>query len=320
VLDLKREEGREALLDALGHYDVLFEQFRPGVMARLGLGPDALRSRYPRLVVCALTGYGQTGPLAARAGHDLNYLARAGVLGATGPTAGPPQVPGYQLADVSGGLWSVVGILAALALRERTGEGSMVDIAMSEGAIPFASTSFGAAMAGEPGARGDETLTGGIAPYATYTTADGRAVALAALEPKFWLAFCAHVGLEADMGALMPGPHQAALRERLAVVFAAKPLAAWVAWAADKDCLVEPVLTPEEATRDEHLRARGVFFELETPTGPLPQFRTPVTPRDRTDFAPPAPAGEHTRQVLLEAGLTPDRVEALLEAGVARQA
>lgn len=320
VLDLKRREAQEALLDALGTYDVLFEQFRPGVLARLGLGHDVLRARWPRLVICALTGYGQTGPLASRAGHDLNYLARAGVLGATGPVGGPPQVPGFQLADVSGGLWSVIGILAALARRDRTGEGDVVDIAMSEGTIPFASTSFGAALAQAPGARGAEALTGGIAPYATYATGDGGAVALAALEPKFWLAFCAHVGLETDMSALMPGPHQEALREQLARLFLSRTRDEWVAWAEGKDCLLEPVLSPEEAARDEHLRARGVFFELATPGGPLPQIRLPITPRDRDDFPPPAPAGAHTRQALLESGLDEPRVEALLASGAARQA
>ncbi len=319
VLDLKRPEAQAALLDALGTYDVLFEQFRPGVLARLGLGHDVLRARWPRLVVCALTGYGQTGPLAARAGHDLNYLARSGVLGAGGPVSAPPQVPGFQLADVSGGLWSVIGILAALARRDRTGEGELVDIAMSEGTIPFASTSFGAALAGEPGQRGGEALTGGIAPYATYATKDGGAVALAALEPKFWLAFCAHLGVETDMTALMPGLHQEPLRERLAGIFLAKTRDEWAAWADGKDCLLEPVLTPSEAARDEHLRSRGVFFDLQTAAGPLPQIRLPVTPRDRDDFAPPAAAGAHTREVLLEAGLAPERVESLLAAGIARQ-
>lgn len=318
VVDLKRPEAQAALLDALGTYDVLFEQFRPGVLARLGLGHDVLRARHPRLVVCALTGYGQTGPLASRAGHDLNYLARAGVLGATGPSGGPPQVPGFQLADVSGGLWSVIGILAALARRERTGEGEVVDVAMSEGTIPFAPFSFGGALAGATGARGDELLTGGIAPYATYATKDGGAVALAALEPKFWLAFCGHVGLEPDMGALMPGPHQAALRATLAALFATKTRDEWVAWADGKDCLLEPVLTPDEASRDEHLRARGVFFDVPTAAGPLPQIRLPVTPRER-EATPPAAPGAHTREVLVEAGLAPERVDALLASGAARQ-
>lgn len=318
VLDLKKDAGRAVLLDLLASYDVLFEQFRPGVLGRLGLGHDVLRARYPRLVICALTGYGQTGPLASRAGHDLNYLARAGVLGATGPAGGAPQVPGFQLADISGGLWSVVGILAALARRAKTGEGEIVDVAMSEGTIPFSSFSFGAAMAGEPAPRGGEALTGGISPYATYVTKDGGAVALAALEPKFWIAFCEHVGREPNMADLMPGPHQDAVRAELAAIFAGKTRDEWTAWADGKDCLLEPVLTPDEATRDEHLRARGVFFEIDTPRGPLPQLRTPVTPRDRT-FTAPAAAGADTREVLLEAGIEVSRVDALLASQVAVQ-
>jgi alpha-methylacyl-CoA racemase len=313
ILDLKRPEGKEALRAMLGTYDVLFEQFRPGVLARLGLDPHQLRKDFPRLIVCSLTGYGQAGPLADRAGHDLNYLARAGILGAQGPASGPPQVPGFQLADVSGGMWSVISILAALRHRDHTGEGAWLDIAMSEGTIPFATTSFAAALAGEPGARGAETLTGGIAPYQVYETKDGRAVTLAALEPKFWLAFAAHVGLEASLGDLLAGPHQGETKARLAQVFKEKTLAEWVAWAEGKDCLVEPVLTPEEARHDAHLNARNVFFDI---LG-QPQVRTPVTPRD-VSFAPPPGHGEHTRAVLADAGLSAATIESLFAAGAAR--
>jgi len=318
VIDLKKDEGRLALLDALASYDVLFEQFRPGVLGRLGLGYDVLRARYPRLVICALTGYGQTGPLALRAGHDLNYLARSGILGAHGPSGGAPQVPGFQVADISGALWSVVGILAALAKREKTGKGEIVDIAMSEGTIPFSSFSFGAAMAGAPATRGGETLTGGIAPYATYVTKCGGAVALAALEPKFWSAFCGHIGREPAMSDLIPGQHQVAVQAELTALFLEKSRDDWAAWSEGKDCLLEPVLTPDEATRDTHLRERGVFFEIDTPQGPLPQFRTPVTPRDCT-FTAPVGAGHHTREVLVEAGIEAERVDQLIATKVAVQ-
>ena len=128
ALDLKKKSAVAAVLRMAARYDVLLEQFRPGVLARLGLSTEALRERNPKLIVCALTGYGQDGPLAHRAGHDIDYLARAGVLGQQGPAEGPPQIPGFQLADVGGGLWSVVGILAALAKRDRTGEGATVDV------------------------------------------------------------------------------------------------------------------------------------------------------------------------------------------------
>ncbi|MBL9024155.1 MAG: CoA transferase [Myxococcales bacterium] len=313
ILDLKRPEGRDALRAMLGTYDVLFEQFRPGVLRRLGLDPQALRKDFPRLVVCSLTGYGQAGPLAQRAGHDLNYLARSGVLGAQGPRAAPPQVPGFQLADVSGGMWSVIGILAALRHRDHTGEGAWLDIAMSEGTIPFATTSFAAAVAGQPGDRGDETLTGGIAPYQVYETKDGRAVALAALEPKFWMAFAAHAGLEPSLGDLLVGPHQAETKAKVAAVFKQKTQAEWISWAEGKDCLVEPVLSPAEAWHDAHLAARDVFFEIDG----RPQVRTPVTPRDVT-FAPPPGHGQHTRAILADAGLSTETIESLFASGAAR--
>lgn len=313
VLDLKRPEAQAALREMLGTYDVLFEQFRPGVLARLGLDPVTIRKQHPRLVVCSLTGYGQTGPLAQRAGHDLNYLARAGLLGAQGPEDAPPQVPGFQLADVGGGLWSVVAILAALRHRDHSGEGAWLDIAMSEGTIPFATTSFAAAFAGEPGARGGETLTGGIAPYQVYGTKDGRAVALAALEPKFWMSFAAHAGIEATLGDLLAGSHQPALRDKLSAIFREKTLSEWTAWAKDKDCLLEPVLTPAETQGDEHLKARDVFFEV----GGVPQWRTPVTPRDVV-FTPAPRQGEHTRTVLAEAGLSNEIIESLFSAGLAK--
>jgi crotonobetainyl-CoA:carnitine CoA-transferase CaiB-like acyl-CoA transferase len=204
-------------------------------------------------------------------------------------------------------MWCVVAILAALRHRDHTGEGAWLDIAMSEGTIPFATTSFAAALAGEPGVRGGETLTGGIAPYQVYATKDGRAVSLAALEPKFWMAFAAHVGVEATLADLLAGPHQAEIQSRLATLFLTRTLEEWTAWAADKDCLLEPVLTPDEARRDEHLEVRSIFFDL----GGRPQIRTPVTPRDVT-FAPPPRHGEHTRAILAEAGLPAETIETLI--------
>src|SRR3954447_26556965 len=176
VIDLKKPKGKEALLRLARCYDVVLEQFRPGVMDRLGLSHATLLAENPRLVVCALTGYGQTGPLKDRAGHDLNYLARAGVLGFQGPEDGPPTLPGFQLADVSGGLYAVIGIMGALMERGRTGKGSIVDVAMIETAMPFAIAGFGLAFGGQTPKQGGEALVGGIAPYQTYATKDGKAM------------------------------------------------------------------------------------------------------------------------------------------------
>lgn len=309
VLDLKKPAAQAAFKKLVRSYDVVFEQFRPGVLTKLGLSHETLLAENPRLVVCALTGYGQDGPLAKRAGHDLNYLARAGILGFQGPSSGPPQVPGFQLADVSGGLWSVLGIVSALYERERTGKGQLVDVAMVETSLGFAALGYGAVLAGQPSDRGNEPLSGGIGPYNTYATKDGRAMTLAALEPKFWMGFCQSVGLETDMGALMPGPHQVELIAKLRSIFAEKTLDEWVQFARDKDVCLEPVLTPEEATNDPHLRARGVFFELDTNGKKLPQMRLPLTPRDKVHTAPPK-QGEHTSDVLREAGLTDEEIAA----------
>ncbi len=317
VLDLKRPEGREVVLDLLGRYDVLFEQFRPGVLARLGLSHETLRERFPKLIICALTGYGQHGPLAERAGHDLNYLARAGVLGFQGPSDGAPTVPGFQLADVSGGMWSVIAILGALRERDRTGEGAVLDIAMTDGVLGFAATGFGALFGGMIPARGAEPLTGGIAIYNTYLSKDHKPMSFGALEPKFLQAFAAKTGLTFDMGAFVPGPHQRELMQRMTELFASKTRAEWEALQAETDCCLEPVLSPEELRDDPHLQARGVFFDIEIEGTKVGHFRTPVTPRGAPASAAPR-SGEHTDDILTEAGVDPGRIAALRGAQVVR--
>ncbi len=301
-LDLKKASGREAFVTLVRSYDVLVEQFRPGVLDRLGVSHATLLEANPRLVICALTGYGQAGPLARRAGHDLNYLARGGVLGFQGPADGPPAVPAVQMADIGGALWSVIGVLAALAEREKTGRGQVVDIAMMEAAMPFAISCFGLGFAGAPARRGDEPLTGGIAPYGTYATKDGRAVALAALEPKFWVAFCSGAGIEPDLSALLPGPHQGALKETLRALFLTKTRDEWAAFGAACDCCLEPVVEPDEVARDPQVLARSLFFGIASPWGEIPQLRTPLTDAG-APHRPPPRTGEHTEEVLREAGL-----------------
>lgn len=316
-LDLKKPSAQKAMLALVEKYDVLFDQFRPGVLDRLGLSHATLRAKNPRLVICALTGYGQDGPLAQRAGHDLNYLSRAGVLGFQGPAGAPPAVPGFQLADMGGGLWCALGILAALRERDRTGVGSIVDIAMVEASMGFAFSNFGNLLAGHMPQRGNEGLTGGLAIYATYFTKDDEIVSLGALEPKFWGAFCAGVGLEVEMSAMMPGLHQADLKTKLAGIFRTKTRAEWEAFAAKHDCCLEPVLRPDEVTKDPHLNARGVFFEMDSPWGKLAQMRTPLTPCDAT-HAPPPKQGEHTDAILREAGIDDGTIAAMRAEGAAR--
>ena len=310
TLDLKKPRAQAALLKMVASYDVLLEQFRRGVMDRLGLSHEKLLAANPRLVICALTGYGQDGPLAHRAGHDINYLARAGVLGFQGPTNAAPQPPGFQLADIGGALWSVIGILAALAEREKTGKGKIVDIAMLESAMGFAAASFGMMAAGVTPKAGDEALTGGIAIYGTYATKDQRAMSLGALEPKFWGAFAAKISHQMSMADFTVGPHQAALKEKLSKIFLEKTQAEWIAFANEGDFCLEPVLLPHELRDDPQIAARGVFFELSSQWGNLMQMRTPVTPRDLSHTPPPR-HGEQTEEILREAGLTPEEIAEL---------
>lgn len=307
VLDLKKPAAQNALLEMVKSYDVLLEQFRPGVLDRLNLSHAALLEKNPRLVICALTGYGQDGPLAHRAGHDINYLARAGVLGFSGPANAPPQPPGFQLADMGGALWSVVGILAALAERDRTGKGSVVDVAMLEASMGFAMASFGMMIAGQEPKAGDEALTGGIAIYGTYATKDDRAMSLGALEPKFWTAFAKVIGHESSMADFVTGPHQAALKEKLRNIFREKTQAEWIEIAKSGDYCLEPVLAPNELKADPQIASRGLFFDLKSRWGNLMQLRTPVTPRNMEHREPPR-HGEHTETILREAGLSDEAI------------
>jgi crotonobetainyl-CoA:carnitine CoA-transferase CaiB-like acyl-CoA transferase len=174
------------------------------------------------------------------------------------------------------------------------------------------------ALAGVPSRRGDEHLSGGIAAYQTYLSKDGHPMSLGALEPKFWMTFCAGIGIDPSLEGLMPGPHQPALKAKVAAAFAAKTRAEWEAFAAANDCCLEPVLDPSEIATDPHLTSRGLFSTLATPRGPVPQVRLPITPRDSAPSPPPA-KGEHTRAILRDAGFTDDEIAALLQSGAARE-
>lgn len=319
-LDLKSDSGREALLRLAEHADVVLESFRPGVLDRLGCGYEALRERSPRIVYCAITGYGQSGPNAMRAGHDTNYLALGGMLGLTGRADGPPVQAAGQIADLGGGgLMGVFGILAALWERERSGEGQFVDVSMTDGAQSWLAMQAGAFLAdGRVPRRGEEMLNGGVACYVPYECADGW-VSVGALEPKFWQAFCAGVDRPDLVEHQFAKPGSAG-HAQIAEVLRAKTKAEWAAFNDRHDCCIEPVLDLDEALNSDLTRDREMVVELEQPEiGPVRLLGMPVkfsrTPGDATR---PAPAlGEHTSEVLREAGIDGEELAALLESGAA---
>jgi crotonobetainyl-CoA:carnitine CoA-transferase CaiB-like acyl-CoA transferase len=297
-------------------YDVLVESFRPGVMDRLGVGWTALSEANPRLVVCSISGYGQTGPLRERAGHDLNYVALAGVLGLAGPPApAAPATPPIQLADLAGGaLWGAVGVLSALLAARATGRGRHLDVAMCEGALAFVIPDLGNFDAsGVAPRRAGEILNGGAACYGVYTTRDGRFLSVGALEPKFWSAFNAAIGRPVDLAELVAPPEtQAKVRDEIQAVLATRTRDEWELVFAGCDACVEPVLSPDELARHPQHVARELFFKI----GELEQVRTPFGSA-HGHRAPPA-LGADSAAILVEAGFSDSEVAALRTAGVTR--
>ncbi len=314
-LDLKRPEGRDALLKLARGYDVVVESFRPGVMDRLGVGYAALAAANPKLIVCSISGYGQTGPYRERAGHDLNYVALAGVLGMTGARGGDPPTPGVQLADIAGGaLWAAVGILAALHAVAATGKGRHLDVSMCEGALAFMIPDLGNFDAsGRPPRRSEELLNGAAACYGVYRTRDGRHLSVGALEPKFWAAFNQAIGRPVDLGELVAPPEaQERVRGEIQAILGQRTRDEWEAVFAGADACVEPVLDAGELQAHPLHAAREVFFRV----GGLLQVRTPFGRAD--GHAPPPQLGEQGAQILAEAGFTDEEVARLRDARVTR--
>lgn len=321
AVNLKSPEGQDILGKLIARSDVLIESFRPGVLARLGFDDERLARDFPRLVVCSISGYGQDGPAVAEAGHDLNYIARAGLLHATGTPDGRVTMPGFQAADVAGGaLYAVSGVLAALYGRERSGRGARLDISMTEGALSLLIPALGriAQGASYPGT-GRDFLTGGLPCYQVYETADGL-LALAALEPVFWDRFRNAVGLaDASVGTVV-GPPAVALRDRLAAMFRERSTSEWMAILEPADCCCVPVRRPDEVFDDPLFVERDVFFATDHDMlGSIPQVATPLTPHDRSDFTPPPLLGEHTSAVLRELGFTEETVTGLAASGAVLQ-
>ena len=319
ALDLKSPAGRDAALRLLDGADVLIEGLRPGVIEKLGLGPADCHARNPRLVIGRMTGFGQTGPLAAAAGHDLNYIALSGALHAIGPAGGKPLPPLNLVGDYGGGaLYLAFGVMAAVFERAHSGRGQVVDAAMVDGAASLTSIFYGLHAAGHwTGPRGGNLLDGGAPFYDTYETADVRYISLAALEPKFFAQLAAALDLPQRFvqrqydRKLWPE-----MRSAIEAAVRGKTRDEWCAVLEGSDACFAPVLSFDEAPAHAHAVQRGAFVTLDGVVQPAPAPRF-----DRTPAAHPRPAptvGEHTAQVLLEVGFSEAEIAALVAAGAAR--
>jgi crotonobetainyl-CoA:carnitine CoA-transferase CaiB-like acyl-CoA transferase len=313
TLNLKTPEGKEILLKLARQADVLVEGFRPGVMDRLELGYENLKKENPRLVYCAITGFGQDGPYRDRPGHDLNYISIAGVLGNNGPSDGPPVVPGVQIADLGGAIVALVGILMALLGRERSGQGELIDISMTDAAFLLGvnAASQYAALKQNP-LRGGERLTGGKACYQVYRTKDERYISVGALEDKFWASLCRALGRDDLVPELdAPPARQKELIRILQEIFLTRSLDEWVQILELVDTCFAPVLTLEEAFRNPQLLSREMVCLSQHPVlGMLTQLGLPIKLKEAPGkINVPAPEiGEHNTEILNSLGYTHEEI------------
>jgi len=317
ALDLKRAESLGVVLRLVERADVLIEGFRPGVAERLGLGPDVCLARNVRLVYGRMTGFGQDGPLASAAGHDLNYIALTGALHAIGPKNGAPLPPLNLIGDYGGGaLYLALGILSALFERSRSGKGQVVDAAMVDGAASLMSIFYGLVAAGTwTTERGRNLLDGGAPFYSVYETGDGLYVSIAALENKFFAELARLIGLDTRfVQRQMDRSLWPELRAQMSEIFKRRTRAQWCELLEGTDACFAPVLSMTEAPGHAHNTKRGVFVELNGFAQPAPAPRFSRSPPDKPQ--PPPEIGTHTQAVLEEAGFDGAAIQVLRNAGV----
>jgi crotonobetainyl-CoA:carnitine CoA-transferase CaiB-like acyl-CoA transferase len=319
-LNLKKEEGRKIFCKLLPEYDVVLESFRPGVMDKLGLGYETLKTINPRLIYCAITGYGQTGPYKNFAGHDLNFLNFAGISSLIGPKDNTPCIPGIQIADIGGGaLWGVISILLALKAREVTGEGQMCDVSMLDGVFSWLAFSLPIfSTDGQVPVRGEGILNDGYACYHIYPTRDQKYVAIGAFEEKFWAEFCRRLDREAYIPNHLDPGSQETMIEDLNTLFQEKDQEHWIAVFRDTDICFSPVLSFAEALDDPQILARDMLIKTQWQGKSLFLPGIPVklsaTPGEaKVEFAN---HGEQTQEILRHLGYGAEEIQALGEDGV----
>lgn len=314
ALNLKVQGAVDLALRLIDGADGVIEGFRPGVMERLGLGPEICHARNPRLVYGRMTGWGQTGPVSPTAGHDLNYIALSGALWASGEAGRAPTFPLNLLGDFGGGgMFLAFGMVTGLLKAARTGQGDVVDAAIVDGTATLMAMIYSRRAMGKwRDERGANALDGGVPWYGVYTCADGGWITIGALEPQFWAVLLDKLGLDAaTMGDRSDPATWPAIRETLAGIFASQPRDHWVALLQETDACFAPVLSPSEAPDHPHHRARGVFSQDPVQPMPAPRFARSRTP---LPGKPPQP-GADSRTILEDAGLPAAEIETLFASG-----
>jgi len=316
-LNLKTEEGKNIVKELVKEYDIVLEQFRPGVMDKLGLGYEDLKEVNPAVIYCSLTGYGQTGPLRNAAGHDINYMARSGIISHAGREEEGPSLMNFQIADIAvGSLNSVIGILAAVNHRRNTGEGQFIDVAMMDGCVPFNSIDGASFLvSGKQPKREGERLNGGCI-YDFYETKDGKYMSVGSLEPQFWRNFCMAIGREDLIEGTVWPENVNEIKAQIRGIFKTKTREEWEVVFAEYDACVQPVLDLKEALiEDEQIKARQMVVEVEMPLHEgvkVKQLATSIKLSKcpcRYETAG-YPAGYHTKAIIEAMGLDFSELEA----------
>ena len=320
TLNLKDKRAAAIVKKLIFEYDILIEQFRPGVMERLGLDYKTLSQTNPALIYCSLTGYGQTGPMKDRAGHDINYLARAGVMSYSGRKKTGPTLTGMQIADVaSGSSNAIVGILAAVIHRQKTKEGQHIDVSMTDGVVVFNTFAGMALLAGGQEAGCETELLNGGSLYDFYETRDGKYISFGGLGPQFFSAFCEVIGRPDLIAGGVAPPELSKVKEEVRAIIKTRTRDEWGALFAKTDACVEPVLSLAEALNDPQNKARGMVIETPLPGGgTVKQIGHPIrfsaTPPQYGPAGPPA--GSHTREVLYSLGYQEAEIEEFAKTGL----